>query len=69
MPKPGHAEYMKKWRAITKPRKERAAYQEGLMEGIERSCNLMRTLYGEKSLTGFAAAHAIAKTLGITKPL
>lgn len=63
MSKPGHAEYMKRWRATVGPRKMRAEYQRGLAEGIERACLLMRTLYGERTLTGHAAAHAIQKTL------
>jgi hypothetical protein len=66
--KEGHADYMRKWRATVGPRKIRAAYHEGIAEGVERACNLMRTLYGEQSLTGFAAAHAIAKTLMTIKP-
>ena len=67
MPKPGHAEYMKKWRATVGPRKLRAEYQRGLAEGIERASGLMRSLFGDRSITGHDAASAINKTLGITK--
>lgn len=67
MAKLDHAAYMRRWRATVKPRKERAEYQRGLTEGIERASSLMRSLFGDRSLTGHDAASAINKTLGITK--
>lgn len=60
------AEYYRRYRATVKARNQRKAYQEGIAEGVDRCCKLMQTLYGERALTGFAAAHAISKTLGIT---
>jgi hypothetical protein len=69
MPKPGHAEYMKRWRATTGPRKIRAARLEGVAEGVQRCIALMEKLYGEQSVTGFAAASAIRKTLLTQFPL
>jgi hypothetical protein len=60
-------DYWKRYRATVKPRKERAEYQRGLAEGIERAGNLMRSLFGDRSITGHDAASAITKTLGITK--
>lgn len=58
-------EYWRQYRATTKPRKMRAEYQRGLAEGIKRASNLMRTLFGDRSITGHDAASAITKTLAI----
>lgn len=69
MSKPGHAEYMKRYRATVRPKRERAALQEGIAEGVTRCVLLLEKLYGEKSVTGFAAASAIRKTLLTTFPL
>jgi hypothetical protein len=68
MPKAGHAEYMKRYRATVRPKRERAAYQEGIHEGVTRCVKLMQTLYGDNSLTGFTAAHAMTKTFLHTFP-
>ena len=59
--------YWKRYRATVKPLKERAEYQRGIAEGIERAAALMRTLYGDRSTTGHDAASAIQKTLSTAR--
>lgn len=56
-------EYHRKYRATVRPKRERAALQEGIAEGVTRCVLLLERLYGEKAVTGFAAASAIRKTL------
>jgi hypothetical protein len=67
MPKAGHAEYMRRYRATVRPKREREAQKEGYRAGVKDCIDLMRVLFGERSLTGFAAAHAMEKTLGTLK--
>jgi hypothetical protein len=57
------AAYYVNYRKTAKARRERKAHQVGVQEGVAMCCKLLQTFIGEKSVSGFAAAHLISKTL------
>ncbi len=64
MPKPGHAEYMQRYRATVKPMRERQARQQGVDEAMAQAYAFLREFIGERQVNGFEAAHMLRKRFG-----
>jgi hypothetical protein len=62
MPKPGHAEYMRGWRALQKKR-DAKKHQVGVNEGVAMCTKWLREIIGEREYSGFEMARMLTKTI------
>jgi len=60
MPKLGHAEYMRNYRAVVKARAIRSAHQEGVNEGLRMACKFLAQIIGPMNMSGYDSARRLA---------
>ncbi len=71
MPRPSkaeQAEYMRQYRATTKPLGERKAANDGVKSGIDRCIRYLRESVGGKAITGYVAALMIERSMIENEP-